>query len=152
MRRACLREVKRSACARSHLIFWLLYKLVSAFKPKCTLMSKKESILLVHPNGNHRIVKMGFCWGGFFVPALWAISEGLWRPFAFSALLVKLTIVSGDAATEFERRSLPDTASLLNIATALCVVAYILTMLLYGLFGKKWLVGKLKKQGYVEHG
>jgi hypothetical protein len=96
------------------------------------------------------MVRMGFCWVGFFVPGLWAISEGLWRPFAFSALFMKLMSVSDDAVTVLERRSPSDIVSLLNLASALCAVAYLLTMLFCGLFGKRWLVGRLRKLGYVE--
>lgn len=116
-----------------------------------TLKSMKESVHLVHPNGNHRIVKMGFCWVGFFLPSLWSISEGLWRPFAFTAFFVKLMSVSSEAATEFEQRSLADTALILNITTVICALAYLLTMIFCGIYGKKWLVDRLMKQGYVDH-
>ncbi|MGM9485864.1 hypothetical protein [Ideonella sp. YS5] len=95
-------------------------------------------------------MKLGFCWIGFFLPGLWAMSEGLWRPFAFTALFFKLMSVSENAAAEMELRSLSDIASLLNIAAALSALAYLLTMLFCGLFGKRWLVARLRKQGYVE--
>lgn len=78
------------------------------------------------------------------------MSEGLWRPFAFTALFYKLMSVSDNVAAELERRSLSDIASLLNIATALSALAYLLTMLFCGLYGKRWLVGRLRKQGYVQ--
>jgi hypothetical protein len=110
----------------------------------------KKSVHLVNANGNHRIIKMGFCWVGFFVPGLWAMSEGLWRLFAFSALFPSFASLFSDAADQLQRRSLSNAASLLNLTADLAVVACLLTMLCTGLFGKRWLVGRLLRQGYVE--
>ena len=116
-----------------------------------TLSRMSKSVHLVHANGSHRIIKMGFCWTGFFIPGLWAMSEGLWRPFAFSALCLSLLGLFSDAAADFQRHSLSGVSSFLSLSSDLSAVAYLLTMLCCGMFGKKWLVVSLTKHGYVEH-
>ena len=112
---------------------------------------RSKSVHLVHANGNHRIIKTGFCWGGFFVPSLWAISEGLWRPFAVSALFMNLVTLFSNAADDLERRSHSDLGSLMSLLAVVSTSAYLLTMLCCGLFGKRWIVGRLIKHGYAEH-
>lgn len=111
----------------------------------------KEPVHLVHANGNHRIIKVGFCWPGFLLPGLWAMSEGLWRPFAFSSLFFNLIALFSDVAENSQRRSLSDITTLSDQAAALSATAYFLMMLCCGLFGKKWLVGRWLKHGYVEY-
>jgi hypothetical protein len=107
------------------------------------------SVHLAHPNGNHRIIKTGFCWLGFLVPSLWAMSEGLWRPFAFSALCANLLTLFSKASDDFQLRSLPEASSLLSLFAGLSAIAYLLTMFCCGLFGRRWMISRLVKHGYV---
>ena len=97
------------------------------------------SILLIHPNGKSRRIRPGFCWMGFFLTTLWAISEGLWRPFAFSLLGWQLTKLSIVLARYFD-----------SVLIALfCPFAYPAVMVFFGIYGKRWLVADMMRNGYV---
>ncbi|MDC8760514.1 hypothetical protein OIK44_23275 [Janthinobacterium sp. hw3] len=93
--------------------------------------------MLVHPNGKSRRIKRGFCWLGFLLPTLWAISEGLWRPFAFSLLGYYLYTRAFDFVNDLQ---IP--------ALALLWPSYFVVMVIFGAFGKKWLVNDLLAHGY----
>jgi len=110
-----------------------------------------RSVHLVRANSGHRIVRMGFCWTGFFLPGLRAISEGLWRVWALQALWASLVTFFHDAAEDFQRHSHPGVSSFLSLCADLSAMALVLTMLCCGMFGKRWLVASLFKRGYVEH-
>jgi len=69
---------------------------------------------------------------------LWALSEGLWRPYAFVILSVLIFRLSADAANYYGN----------PVFGMSGLVAYPLTMLIFGLYGKKWLLTHLAKQGY----
>lgn len=96
-------------------------------------------LFLVHPNGKSRRLKLGFCWFGFFFPVVWAVSEGLWRPFAFSLLGYYLLTRASDLARDLR---VP--------AFALLGFSYIVVMVVFGLYGKKWLASDLLSHGYRE--
>ncbi|MES2151700.1 MAG: hypothetical protein V4508_18125 [Pseudomonadota bacterium] len=93
--------------------------------------------LLVHPNGKSRRIKPGFCWLGFLLPTVWAVSEGLWRPFAFSLLGYYLLTRAHDIANDLR---IP--------ALALLGLSYFVVMAIFGMNGKKWLVDDLLAHGY----
>jgi len=93
--------------------------------------------LLVHPNGKSRRIKSGFCWLGFLLPTVWAVSEGLWRPFAFSLLGYYLLTRASDLAKDLH---IP--------ALTLLGLSYFIVMVIFGIFGKKWLVDDLLAHGY----
>ncbi len=92
---------------------------------------------LIHPNGKSRRIRHGFCWFGFLVPTVWAVSEGLWRPFAFSLLGYLLLTRSPDLARDLRIPVL-----------GLAGVSYFVLMFVFGAFGKKWLVEDLLAHGY----
>jgi hypothetical protein len=93
--------------------------------------------LLVHPNGKSRRIKPGFCWLAFLLPTVWAASEGLWRPFAFSLLGYYFLARAADLAKDLR---IP--------ALALLGLSYLVVMAVFGSFGKKWLVDDLLAHGY----
>jgi hypothetical protein len=99
----------------------------------------KEIILLRREDGKNRTIRTGFCWLGFFIPMLWALSEGLWRPCAFVMLSVLLSKLSVEAANYYDNPFFFFPG----------LIAYLSTMLIFGLYGKKWLLAHLVKQGYV---
>jgi hypothetical protein len=96
-------------------------------------------LFLVHPNGKSRRLKLGFCWFGFFLPVVWAVSEGLWRPFAFSLLGYYLLSRASDLARDLK-----------TPAFVLLAFTYIVVMVIFGLYGKKWLASELLSHGYRE--
>jgi hypothetical protein len=96
-------------------------------------------LFLVHPNGKSRRLKLGFCWLGFFLPTVWAVSEGLWRPFAFSLLGYYLLTRASNLARDLRAP-----------AFVLLGLTYFVIMIVFGVYGKKWLVSDLLAQGYRE--
>lgn len=98
-----------------------------------------EKILLVHPNGKSRNLKLGFCWLGFLLPTVWAVSEGLWRPFALSLLGYYFLTRASDLARDFKTPAL-----------VLLGFVYFVVMIIFGIYGKKWLVSDLLRHGYHE--
>ena len=99
----------------------------------------KKSILLIHSNGKSRQLKPGFCWLGFFIPGLWALSEGLWRLWAFSLIPVVVTQLSGGVPEHSGQR----------VWGLIGLFGYLLIMIVFGVFGKKWLLADMLKHGYV---
>jgi hypothetical protein len=98
------------------------------------------AILLVHRGGKTRTVRLGFSWFAFLLPMLWAISEGLWRPFGFALL--------GGALAKFSVDVYRSSGASTWVIAGL--LGYAVLMLLFGWFGKKWLVADLLKHGYIE--
>jgi hypothetical protein len=98
------------------------------------------TLLLTHRGGKTRTVRPGFSWFAFLLPMLWAISEGLWRPFGFALL--------GGAFTKFSIDAYRSSGAALVAIVGL--LGYAVLMFLFGWFGKKWLVADLLKHGYVE--
>jgi hypothetical protein len=96
-------------------------------------------LFLVHPSGKSRRLKLGFCWLGFFLPTVWAVSEGLWRPFAFSLLGYYLLTRASDLARDLR-----------TPAFVLLGLTYFVVMVIFGVYGKKWLVSDLLAHGYRE--
>lgn len=93
--------------------------------------------LLVHPNGKSRRIRYGFCWLGFLLPPVWAVSEGLWRPFGFSLLGYLFLTRASDLARDLRTPAL-----------VLLGLVYLLVMAIFGAFGKKWLIDDLLAHGY----
>ncbi len=100
----------------------------------------KKSILLVHDDGRSRQLKPGFCWLGFLLLGLWALSEGLWRLWACSLLPFVVIQLTGNVSEYYGRR----------VWILIGLLGYLLVMIVFGIFGKKWLVADLLKHGYVE--
>lgn len=98
----------------------------------------KEAILWIHSNGKSRQIEPGFCWFGFFLPHLWAFSEGLWRLWAGSLWAIFLVALSITASKNYALPFL----SLIGLG------GYLLLMIAFGVLGKKWLVADMLKQGY----
>jgi len=73
----------------------------SVIRPIKKLSIMKKTIHLVHGNGENRILHMSFCWAGFFIPTLWAISEGLWRLWALSLINEIIHRLFGETAVIF---------------------------------------------------
>lgn len=112
----------------------------------------RKSIHLVHRNGKHRIVRLGFCWAGFFAPPLWAMSEGLWRCFAWSIAGLTVAKVSEtvmDYCTlTYHHAAIPYAALLRAISTS----SYFVGMVYFGIRGQDLLVDDLLAHGYAEEG
>src|SRR5471030_397663 len=98
-----------------------------------------KMLFLVHPNGKSRRLKLCFCWFGFFLPVAWAVSEGLWRPFAFSLLGYYLLVRASDLARDLR---IP--------AFVLLGFTYIVVMVIFWLYGKKWFASDLLSHGCRE--
>ena len=82
---------------------------------------------------------MGFCWFGFFLPTIWAVTEGLWRPFAFSLLGYLVTRLANDASSYYGSKPF----GLFGL------FGYPLVMVVFGTWGKKWLIADMLKHGYA---
>lgn len=102
-------------------------------------MTKK--VFLIHCNGKSRNLRMGFCWMGFFLPIVWALSEGLWRPFAFSLLGYFIMQMSVDASAYYHQPGF-------SVAG---IFSYPLAMLVFGLRGKRWILRDMLRNGYVDN-
>jgi hypothetical protein len=101
----------------------------------------KNALFFVHPNGKSRTIKPGFCWLGFCLPLVWAVSEGLWRPFAFALLGHVLLARAGDLARHFETPSM-----------ILAALSYFVVMIVFGRYGKGWLMSDMLAHGYRQVG
>lgn len=95
--------------------------------------------LLIHPNGKSRRIRSGFCWLGFLLPPVWAVSEGLWRPFGFSLLGYFLLTRASDLARDLRTPAL-----------VLLGLVYFVMMAIFGALGKKWLIDDLLAHGYLD--
>lgn len=93
----------------------------------------------MNKNGNSRTIRLGFCWAGFFIPQLWAVSEGLWRPFAFTLLSGLALRFFDEAAKHYANDGL----------LVMGFIQYLLMMFCFGLYGQNWLVADLSKRGYT---
>lgn len=110
------------------------------------------SIHLVHRNGHHRIVPLGFCWFGCMLPTIWAMSEGLWRPFALS-LIVFLAGQAGDImASTCQQGMFCNSLTLAGLIRLGGAATYLFCMAYFGLRGKDMLVADLLQHGYFVEG
>lgn len=97
------------------------------------------TLFLVHPSGKSRRIDLNFCWLGFFLPTVWSVSEGLWRPFAFSLLGYYFLTKSSNLARDL---GIP--------AIALLGLSYFVIMVVFGVHGKKWVASDMLAHGYRE--
>ena len=129
-------------CLKALAFLWLFTKPGKHwFEPASveSEVSVKRRIRLFHRDGKFRIVRTGFCWFGFLFTALWAISEGIWRPFGFALLAVLTTRICYHA---FYQYGIP-------VYGIVALSAYPMTMIVFGLYGNKWLINILLKRGYL---
>lgn len=110
------------------------------------------SVHLVHKNGKHRIVRLGFCWTGFFLPTVWAMSEGLWRLCAISLIGVPATQISQALVSYCDHFGFDAAIRYAYLLGLVGTIGYIFTMVYFGLQGQKLLVDDLLRHGYTVEG
>jgi hypothetical protein len=98
-----------------------------------------DTVLLLHPDGKSRRVRLAFCWLGFLIPTLWSLSEGLWRPCAFSLLGAVATHLTFNAAKVVG----------VPLFSFLGFLIYPAVMLAFGFRGNRWLLSHLLVKGWV---
>ncbi|MDR3481584.1 MAG: hypothetical protein P4L91_12840 [Burkholderiaceae bacterium] len=122
------------------------------YKPGNFKAEVPKSVHLVHKNGKHRIVPLGFCWAGFLLPTVWAISEGLWRPFAASLLFFMADKVAGLAEIYCEHGGFTAVIPYIIFLKIAAFASYVFTMGYFGVHGKELLIGDLLNHGYFVEG
>jgi hypothetical protein len=122
------------------------------YQPGAYKFVQPATIHLVNRHGVHRIVRMGFCWPGFLVPVLWAMSEGLWRPFAFSLIFFFADRVAEAVALSCEQGAACSAVPYAAVFRLTGFVSYVFMMGYLGYNGKNLLVTDLQRHGYFVEG
>jgi hypothetical protein len=122
------------------------------YKPGDFKAEAPTSIHLVHKNGKHRIVSLGFCWFGCLLPPLWTLSEGLWRPFAGSLLFFLAIKLDEAAVITCQQSEFCAALPYIGLLKGACFFGYVFTMAYFGFDGKKMLIADLLKHGYFVEG
>jgi hypothetical protein len=104
---------------------------------------------LVHRHGKHRIVRMGFCWTGFFLPTLWAISEGLWRIAALSSTIFAMPYVNSFLLVYSDATGNKQIAFASVAVTGASYLFYLCLMAYVGVHGQQMIVDDLLAHGYA---
>jgi hypothetical protein len=86
---------------------------------------------------------LGFCWTGFFLPTLWALSEGLWRPFALSLPFFFANQFIEVLASSCEQGEFCTAIPFVAVFRLICFVGYLCTMGYFGYNGEQLLIDDL---------
>jgi len=122
------------------------------YKPGDFQVEIPTSVHLVHKNGHHRIVRLGFCWSGCLLPPVWALSEGLWRPFAFSILFWFADKLHHAVLVSCDQTGFCAVLAFTGLLKIAALVSYFFIMSQFGFHGKEILIADLLKHGYFVEG
>jgi hypothetical protein len=125
---------------------------INPYQPGQARSVVTNSVHLVYRHGKHRIVRMGFCWTGFFLPTLWAISEGLWRIAALSSIVFAMPYVNSFLMDYSEVTGNKQVTFAPVFFASASFLFYLYLMVYVGVHGQQLIVDDLLAHGYAKEG